>query len=216
MMKELFGSAADSAAVRAAASVTLCFRWRRLCSGELWALSGGEGRSLPSFQCVSYLVGEPGSLSAFLWRFLGRWNASESLISRPLSSATSVLVPRCRRASLLRRLSPLPWARSTPTVPLSASLVAMPLRFVRSGGATSNLPATVPAIRFCSRRSSEMVASISAALSVISSAMPASCESLVFGAARIHVDCAVTSLALISFCSALMSLCSESIRLSRT
>jgi len=65
-VKELFGSAADSAAVRAAESVPLCFRWRLLCSGELQALPGGEGRSMPSFQFVSYLMGEPGSLSAFL------------------------------------------------------------------------------------------------------------------------------------------------------
>ena len=107
--------AADPAAVRAAASMPLCFRWRRFRfdAVELQTLAGGEGGSLPSMLQCLYLVGEPGSLSD-LWRLLARRNASASFTSRLLSSAISVLAPRCgdvvcdRRASLLWRLILVP------------------------------------------------------------------------------------------------------------
>ena len=166
-------SAAAAASVRAAASVPLRFRWRRFRPGKLQTLAGGEGDSLPcslpSIQSV-YLVGEPGSLPALLWRFPARRNSSESFTSRLLSSATSVLAPRCgdRCASFLRR-SPWPCFRSTPTFDVVLALPGSSLIALRAG-ATSNFFATVSAIRFCSRRSSTMVASITAALSVISSA----------------------------------------------
>ena len=56
-------SVAAAAAVRAAASMPLCFRWRRFRPVEPQTLAGGEGGSPSSIQFV-YLVGEPGSLSA--------------------------------------------------------------------------------------------------------------------------------------------------------